>query len=302
VLPSLAALDEALRRLDGVSAAPSSARSATTTPADLVDECLALCAQGPAASPEPVRTVHHFACSGGTLICKCIAAMPNTQLLSEVDPLSPMTDSHPRFAPTDMLTLVRQSSRGASQKLILDLFMGDIALLLERTASVGQRLVLRDHAHSHFCTGAAVPVRPTLREIVAERFPVLSVVTVRHPLESFLSLRQNQWLYFSPKTFDEYCGRYLAFLQAHDGVPVIRYEDFVADPLPVMRQLCTQLEIPFSDRFPGLFNVFRMSGDSGRGGNVIESRPRRPLDEALAGEARESPRFRQLRALLGYDE
>ena len=34
----------------------------------------------------------------------------------------------------------------------------------------------------------------------------------------------------TPATFDEYCRRYLAFLDAYAGVPVVRYEDFVASP------------------------------------------------------------------------
>jgi hypothetical protein len=39
--------------------------------------------------PKPViRVIHHLACSGGTLISKCISAMPNVYLLSEAHPFS----------------------------------------------------------------------------------------------------------------------------------------------------------------------------------------------------------------------
>ena len=34
------------------------------------------------------RAIHHFACSGGTVISKCVAAMPHVALLSEVNPLN----------------------------------------------------------------------------------------------------------------------------------------------------------------------------------------------------------------------
>src|SRR5690606_26210779 len=58
----------------------------------LVDQCIALCEERRFERKEPVRIVHHFACTGGTLICKCIAAMPNTQLLSEVNPLNAFSE------------------------------------------------------------------------------------------------------------------------------------------------------------------------------------------------------------------
>jgi len=71
----------------------------------------------PTAQPEPLRTAAHFACSGGTLISKCIAALPNVQLLSEVDPLSSyVAPGANGFTPTDLVALLRQSSRGASRR------------------------------------------------------------------------------------------------------------------------------------------------------------------------------------------
>ena len=81
-----------------------------------------LCAQHEAVVfSEPIRTIHHFACTGGTLISKCIATMPNTQMLSEVDPLSTMLQSKkPKFALTDIIILMQQSTRGIESGLIID--------------------------------------------------------------------------------------------------------------------------------------------------------------------------------------
>ena len=35
-----------------------------------------------------IHTVHHLACTGGTVISKCLAAMPKVALVSEVNPLN----------------------------------------------------------------------------------------------------------------------------------------------------------------------------------------------------------------------
>src|SRR5690606_8601936 len=122
------------------------------------------------------------ACTGGTLICKCIAAMPNVQLLSEIDPLSRHSlGGAPRFAPTDLLLLLRQSTQGADDAQILEIFRSGLQIVHRHAGSSGHRLVLRDHAHSQFCMGPLTE-RPTLREIVLDVLPVRSIVTVRHPL------------------------------------------------------------------------------------------------------------------------
>lgn len=53
---------------------------------------------------EQIRTIHHFACTGGTLIAKCLASMPNTQFISEIEPHSNMT-SKAKFTPTNFIEL-----------------------------------------------------------------------------------------------------------------------------------------------------------------------------------------------------
>ena len=270
----------------------------------LLQQCLDLCRGGVERAVEPVRTVHHFACSGGTLISKCIAAMPNVQLLSEVDPLSRHARSAtPIFAPTDMLLAARQGTRPAEQQAQVDLFLAGLQVLHQQTRERGGYLVLRDHSHSHFCSDPDPDPshRPTLREIVATRHRTLSVVTVRHPAHSFRSLQAHGWITFHPPTLDEYSRRYLDFLARYRDCPVVRYEAFVRDPRGAMQAICAGLELPYVDGFERLFPVFRLTGDSGRGGNRIAPRADRPLDDALRAEMAASANYARLVEQLGYD-
>jgi len=251
---------------------------------------------------EPIRTVHHFACTGGTLICKCIASMPNVHLISEVDPLDPQAHANPeRFAPTDLVRLARLGTASASDRLVQDAFLAGLEPIHDRAQRTGLRLVLRDHAHGRFCFGCPDD-GPTLRETLQERFELRSIVTVRHPLSSFVSLRENGWVHFDPATPDEYARRYEAFLDRHEGVPRFRYERIVADPKEEMQAICSALELPYRARFERTIGAHRLSGDSGRRGIEIAPRPPRPVPEDVVEQARDSTSMMRLCASLGYED
>ncbi len=271
-------------------------------PPNLLEQCILLCDEAEGRQEEPIRTVHHFACTGGTLISKCIASMPNTQLLSEVDPLSCLgeTDTNPQFAPSDIAKLMRQSTHGASPELISELFLNNLKIIHSKSANSGLRLILRDHAHSHYCVGDSVPSRATLRNLVASKFAALSVLTVRDPIDSYLSLQNNGWIHFTPSSFDEYCRRYLTFINDYDGVEIIRYEDFVVHPEKVMQDICRILKLPFNPSFQDVFSVHKITGDSGRSGGIIEARDRRPLDKNTLEEFETSAMYKKLCSVLGY--
>jgi hypothetical protein len=267
----------------------------------LLEQCRSLTERLP-ADPEPVRTVHHFACTGGTLIAKCLACMPNTQLLSEVEPLSRLKNKlyQTRFYPTDLIESVRASSRGSDTAVEADLFLAGLHVVYRDCQRKGLRLILRDHTHSRYCVGTDVSKTPDLRSLVGGAYPVRAIVTVRHPLDSFLSLQKMGWLHFEPPSLDEYCTRYLRFLDDYEGVPLFKYEDFVERPEAEMRAMCEALQLPFAEGFEDLFSVHRLSGDSGRVSDRITPRERRPTPEAVKEEAKHSASHADLCRLLHY--
>jgi len=268
----------------------------------LLEQCRTLCGEAALDTPPPVRSLHHFACSGGTLMSKCIAAQPNTVLLSEIDPLSTLHLRHARkpFFPTDTLADLRHGVRSAPEGDLVDIFMTGLVRIRDLLAARGQNLVLRDHAHSQFCTKVDGSARPTLHAILAARVPLRSVVTLRHPLDSFLSLSANGWDHFAPFTLEEYSQRYLAFLAAHAGIEWILYEDFVESPQEVTQRMCALLDLPFDPGALDLIGVFQLSGDSGRSSTQIGPRARRSVPEAIARQAAESPAYARLCKAIRY--
>lgn len=268
----------------------------------LLAQCRAMLHETAAQPDAPVRTLHHFACTGGTLICRCLAAMPNVRLLSEVDPLSTLGDTGKAlFFPSDLPSLARVGSRPPGPEVLVEVFLAGLAVLQADCRRQGLDLVLRDHAHSHYCTGAEIADRPGLRGVVGRGHPLCSAVTVRHPFDSWLSLLDLGWLHFTPATVEEYARRYHAFLDAHDGLEILRYEDFLADPEGRLQRLCAVLELRHDPGFRALLPAIRLSGDSGRRGDRIAARPRRPHTARQRDEALASRWFTSLLERLGYD-
>ena len=280
-----AEIDDALALLDDYAATLPAAPVTDSFPS-LLDQCEAMCAAF--AGPEPVRSLHHLACTGGTLIAKCLAALPGVVLLNEIDPLSRLRLADPRskppFAPTDLFISLHQSLRRVDESVIADGFRAAVGSVAAGLSRKGQILLIRDHAHSHFCARVDPAGRPSLHEILsADRAP-LSAVTIRHPLDSFASLHREGWIHFTPQTLAEYSLRYMAFLDRHADLPVLRYEDFVADPGRELENLCRILKLPFHPAAIELIPIIRVSGDSGRASAQIAPRPRRDLPEEIAAQ------------------
>jgi sulfotransferase family protein len=295
-------LDEALLLLDSNRTDAELPVHLDAIQPSLFEQCIELCQEGARREVEPIRTIHHLSCTGGTLITKCLAAMPNVLVLNEVAPLSTINfkPDKPAFTPTDMLSLVRQGNQKAPVELLIQLFLQNLDLLRNELASIGNRILVRDHSHSHFLTGANIPEQPCLLSIIKNLFQTISVVTVRDPVDSYLSLQKNGWLHFKPGTFNEYCRRYHLFLDAHENVPMFRYEDFVRDPSSVVNQMCHIFQFNFSDNFIDTFDTFKFSGDSGRSGNMIENRPRRMLTKEFLNSVKDSELYIKLINRMGY--
>jgi len=256
-------------------------------------------------APEPIRAIHHLACTGGTLISRALAVMPNVVLMSEIDPLSALdqtpTGKNQPFRPLDVLRAARDAPRPADRQALERGFVAAMGALHSALCENGQRLCVRSHPHSQFHMGVDPADRPSVHALLARIGPVRGVVTVRHPLDSLMSLRRNGWVQYAPDTVDTYCARYAAFLDAHEGLEILKYEDFVAAPEASMEWLCDRLRLAYDPDFAVLMRDVRLSGDSGRRGDEIAPRERRPVPPELAEDLAASPAFAALCARLGYD-
>ncbi|GAA6167797.1 hypothetical protein [Sessilibacter corallicola] len=249
-----------------------------------------------------VGMIHHFACTGGTLISKCIAALPNTYVLSELHPHTCLhiNEDKPKFSPTDITTLARYSEIPFVEDLSKQLFLENIKITARHVALYGGNLVVRDHSHSDYCVGVASDTTSisTVYRYLKSCFNINRLVSVRNPIDSFLSLKKNGWVHFEPRAFEEYCRRYLIFIDQFDDSEIIYYEDFVDNPKQVMNVISIKLSIEFDERFINCYNTVKMSGDSGRKTKNIEARVRREMEPEFLKEIEESKSFELLKKKL----
>jgi hypothetical protein len=142
---------------------------------ELLNSVVTECRQyGKLAEPRssPVRIVHHFACTGGTLISRALQAQPNTLVLSEVDPFStiPRDYKSSKFAPSDMIFSARVGHYDIDNDLIASMFIAELNVLYDKLERSGRRLIVRAHSHSQFCTNVLWSARPTVQQVIESSF------------------------------------------------------------------------------------------------------------------------------------
>ncbi|WOT06295.1 hypothetical protein [Shewanella youngdeokensis] len=295
---SLSLIDESkvIEPADPKSALPSGAKLINfSQPDSLLAKCDQVCAKYQNDKPV-LRVIHHLACSGGSLISKCFSAMPNAFLLSEVHPHSyrHLPKNGAQFLPSDIATLAKQANFPHSDKLAKKIFTNAITATYEHVSQLGGILILRDHSHSDFCVGDKVATSSTVVSTLEQQFDIQSIATLRNPIDAYASLKKNWWLHFQPDDFDSYCDRVLKFLSQFEKSKIFFYEDFVNQPQQELANMCETLDLPFYDDFQFLFDVFNVTGDSGRKGNSITPRKRRDIEPELKEQIVKSSNFKLL--------
>jgi hypothetical protein len=246
-----------------------------------------------------IRTVHHLACTGGTVISKCLAAMPKVALISEVNPLNRFGKD---FEPSNPLLLLERSYRNLTLDEIEEDFLNQIRQAMKICGKDNVDLIIRDHSHTDFCIGPSpTGIRPIV-DFLDKEYALVQVVTVRHPLDSYLGLLAAGWeTQFSPSSLEEYARRYMSFLDGYAGVEVMKYEDFTAAPDEFMENMCDLLEVSYSSDYIRRFGDIKLSGDSGRKSTTeISLRQRRELPGGLMDEIRSSLAYHKLLERLDY--
>ncbi len=271
------------------------------TLAALLAEADALAGGASHLVPRSIGVLRHVACSGGSLISRAVGLAANTLLLSEVDPFSdigvdPMVQL---FSPSDVIKLARNHVRPVDDRTVADMFVAAIQVLHRDLGLNGRSLVLRDHTHSRFFT-ETVDERPSVVDLAARIAPTRVVVTVRHPMESFISLKSNQWIMFDPPNISEYSRRYLEFLEIEADTPIFKYEDFVADPRASLGEILEALGIDAPCSELDLLDVIKVTGDSGRSGDTIAPRAPKAAPPDLYEVAAKDPEYRRLCERLEY--
>ena len=256
-------------------------------------------------STSKIRIINHWACSGGTIISKCVASFPNIVFLSEVHPFGFLRLLEPNesdYVPTDIIQQLSFKRNKKDPNFCIAAFVGAIEELNKKVCDSNKILILRNHSHIDFFVGPVPRSGSLLTKILSDRNKLLEIVTVRHPLDSWLSLNNQRWnsqVQFN--NFEEYCSRALIMINSMQKLPIIYYEKFCIEPKNVLQEISNLLEIVYSDNFQEDAHSFILSGDSGRSGKCIEPRNRRKIPEGYFDDLNKLKSYVELCEKLNYD-
>lgn len=250
-----------------------------------------------------IRTIHHLSCSGGSVLCKCIASMQTTIVISEVHP----DQLRYEFNPYDPIQLLlAQTNLGEDLQLRRQIFLKRIIDTEQILRNNKINTVLRDHTHYDYLIPnniESIHSKASLFEVIREYFEIYSVLSLRNPIDSYLSLVNNNWNN-SISSFEDYCSRVLLMLETYESLDalIIRYEDFCIDPDKILKQICKKLKLNFSSDYHEKFFKYPMTGDSGRAGELkkIEQPLLRKIDASLHNEIIESKSFKVISKKYSY--
>lgn len=258
-----------------------------------------------------LRILHHLARSGGTLICRCLAAMDGIYLFSEIHPLTPTIDR--RFARTrqhlDLLFQDRQwhglldrADREALRRADGIDFVATVRLLWQRAGAAGGALLLRDWSHLDF---TALPFLPTcsyrsrLVEALEADFEIVNTATVRHPVEQWHSLGRIG-LTAAGLEADSFLRGYRKFAELAAEIGFLRFEDFTARPDATLELLCGRLALDFDPAYEDRWwRHDKVTGDPPSRKAIVPA-PARPRDPDLLERFRANPDYRAAVEMLGY--
>lgn len=276
-----------------------------------------------ADSRPTARLLHMMARSGGTIIAKCIGVMPGVVMLSEVHPAVPglmhtpatkknknalavLWSFDPLRQADQWYSLLNQQDKDQVRAARRTLsFEESIAIIERRARERGQALIIRDWCHLDFLGEPLIadpPGRFAAAEALDQRFRLIRAITVRHPIDQWLSMRNLPMLReeIAPEAYLRGCRR---FAEHAVKLGFTRFEDFAQDPRTHTRALCEKLEISFDPAFEQRWSAYKtITGDVGgsRAQTRISLPERRAVDAALLDRFAASDDYRAALDLLGY--
>ena len=210
-----------------------------------------------------------FARSGGTLLNQCLGSLPNVVILSEVNPLGSGSGKDPNVC----RTVKEQAATWYGIELKSNDFLGGILELEEICRETNRQLIVRDWSFVNFV--------PTLENDFDPPNQLLCLNTLAQHAEvkPFAFIRDAIDVWISRNTPDNiFFSEYLNYTNSivENNISYFKYEEFCESPQTVMRKICAQLDLEYSDRFSDYKHFETVNGDiqlKSRGNSKCDIKP-----------------------------
>lgn len=203
------------------------------------------------AKPKPkLRILHQLPISGGALISKCLAVLPECTLFNNIHPRNGEVPNHGQniFAQAaNWYQLFSEEDKAKLGGQAVD-YANGIRMIYDRLQERDQCMLIRSWSHLDFI-GFPFIADPqgtlALSDLLREDFELLEAATLRHPIDNWIHL-QKLHIMRDKLGLDDYMKGYYNFVQSVESMTVVRYEDFAKEPDAHIEKLCNALEIPFN--------------------------------------------------------
>jgi len=147
-----------------------------------------------------------------------------------------------------------------------------------------QKLILRDWSHVDYLGPPVTDIPrmvPSLINTLSDYFDISSVQLVRHPLDTWLSLRRLNLIKKHKIELHDFLFAYRSYLEKTNHGFRLVYEDFLKNPSPSLKLACDHVGLSFDESFiNNWFRYKRVTGDTSNSGSLrsnktIEFRARR---------------------------
>jgi len=236
--------------------------------------------------------------------------MDGVVLLSEINPHSAFTQPDPRLDPAFQAykwfgLLTKEEFHSMWRQEHRD-FKAVIRLIDEHCRQANKLLVIRDWSHVDFM-GAPILDKPTyklsLHESLCDEFEIISLATVRHPVDQWFSLRERFEAIADKITLSGYLKGYRKFTETCQQLGFVKYEDFVRSPELALKEICEKLELPYDPNWRIRWADYTKitGGNTSVVENEIRSRRNNQYDPVTLEEFALFSDYRASLALLSYE-
>ena len=223
--------------------------------------------------------LHNMPRSGGTLVSKCFAAMDSHVLLSEI---------HPGAQHVESFNVLSQAQKWHNILPQLNwrdtAFVEAVTRIEQSVREQGKQLILRDWSHADYL---GPPVtnqpnhKPALLNVLSADFDIKSIQLVRHPLDTWLSLRKLNLIIKHKIDASQFLAAYRQYLVQTQSMYCLRYEDFLEAPCQQLSAACDSVGLTFDQGYQDRwFDFEKVTGDTSNNTSLrkspeISPRPRR---------------------------
>ena len=226
-----------------------------------------------------IWVLHNMPRSGGTLLSKCIGSMQGHVLLSEI---------HPDAQHALSFNALNQAQQWHDLLPGLNWqktdFIESVMKIEKAVSNKNKRLILRDWSHVDYLGPPVTDqpkMMPGLLNTLSAHFEIVSIQLVRHPLDTWLSLRRLSLIKKHKIEWPQFLAAYRCYIDKTGCEHRIVYEDFLKTPEQSLQLACNKVgllfDASFSDKW---FNYKKITGDTSNSSSLrtkqkIEFRPRR---------------------------